>query len=112
MRRILLAPPLLVVIVLFGFGGCLDQGHQITYVNETDRTIVGYLGDGLDDRDWVLGPGETVKLGTLKSVWDDVIVFRDEQKNVLGRLELTWDELKNQDYRVVVREEDLVSSAE
>jgi hypothetical protein len=105
MSRILLAS--LFLAATAPFAACLDQGHAVTYVNETDQTVIIYYGDDLDDREWVIGPGEVDEVGTLKHVWTDVLVFRDEDGNVLERRELTWGELKAQDYRVVIRAEDL-----
>ncbi|MEX2236839.1 MAG: hypothetical protein WEB00_04785 [Dehalococcoidia bacterium] len=78
-------------------------------MNATDSILYVYLGDGLgaDDGPDVL-PAETeTKLGTIKAVWEDVIVVRVASENILLRQELTWDELGDQGFRVVIDEQDL-----
>ena len=96
--------PALIVVTL-AFAGC-DHGAGITWVNETDQTVVVYLGEDLDDIDVRLLPRSTnMKVATIKAVWEDVVVLRDEEGTVLFRQELTWDELKAQGFRFEITEE-------
>ncbi len=98
-----LVTPALIVVTL-AFAGC-DPGAGITWVNETDKTVDVYLGEDLDDFDVRLLPRSNMEVGTIKAVWVDFIVLRDEEGTVLFRQELTWDELKAQDFRFEITEE-------
>lgn len=101
MRRLMI--PALIVITL-AFAGC-DPGAGITWVNETDKTVDVYLGEDLDDFDVRLLPRSIKEIATIKAVWEDVVVLRDEEGTLLFRQELTWDELEAQDFRFVVTPE-------
>ncbi len=101
MQRLVI--PTLIVVTL-AFAGC-DPGAGITWVNETDQTVDVYLGDDLDDFDGSLPPHSSTEAATIKAVWEDVVVIRDEEGTVLFRQELTWDELAEQDFRFVITEE-------
>jgi len=79
-----------------------DPGAEITYVNQTNQRIGVYLGDNPKNRDLILEPQETREGGTIKAVWQDVVVFRNDQGEVLYRMEITWDELERQGYRIVI----------
>lgn len=87
--------------------GC-DPGADVTYVNDTATTVVVYLGDDLEKREAVIPPHSSDTGLTIDAVWEDVIVVRDEQGEVLLRQELTWDELEAQDFRFVIDENSLV----
>ena len=95
--------PALVVMTL-AFAGC-DPGAGITWVNETDQTVVVYLDDNFDDTGSQIEPHSSRTLDTIKAVWNDIVVLRDEEGTVLFRQELTWDELKAQDFRFEITEE-------
>jgi hypothetical protein len=84
-----------------------DPGAMVTYVNATDRRVIVYLGDDLDDRDAELAPYETVEGAMIEAVWEDVVVIRDPEGNVLFREPLTWSQLSDQDYRIVITDEGL-----
>ena len=95
--------PTLVVMTL-AFAGC-DPGAGITWVNETDQTVVVYFGEDLDDFDGSYPPHSITEVGTIRAVWVDIVVLRDEEGTVLFRQELTWDELKAQGFRFEITEE-------
>ncbi len=101
MRRLVI--PALIVVTL-AFAGC-DPGAGITWVNNTNRTVVVYLDDDFDDTGDQIDPQSSRTLGTIKAVWNDIIVLRNEEGTVLFRQELTWDELKAQGFRFEITEE-------
>ena len=103
----LVIPTLILMVV--AFTGC-DPGAEITWVNETDQTVDVYLGDDSNDFDGSYPPHSSTEVGTIKAVWDDVIVIRDRDGTVLFRQELTWDELAAQDFRFEITEEMLSTS--
>jgi len=82
-----------------------DPGAGITWVNETDVQLQIYLGDDLDDFDLSLAPHSSKEGATIEAVWEDVVVVRDQQSNILFRQEITWDELEAQDFRFEITEE-------
>ena len=84
-----------------------DPGATITYVNETDRTLIVYTADDreLDVYDALLEPHSTVRAGTIKMTFKDVVIVRDQAGNTLLRREITWDELEAQGFRFVITEE-------
>ena len=91
--------------------GC-DPGAELTWVNETDQDVFIYLGDGrdLDEFSHSLGPRSRIEgVATIIAVWKDVVVVRDRQGNILLRKEITWDELKAQDFIFVICPEDIGS---
>jgi hypothetical protein len=87
-----------------------DPGATITYVNETDRTVLVYTAEDLgpNEYDALLGPHSTVEATTLEMHFKDIVIVRDEDGNLLLRKEITWDELKAQDFRFVITEEMLL----
>ena len=102
MRRLVI--PALIVVMLTALTAC-DPGADITWVNDTNRTVVVYLDDNFDDTGDQIEPHSSRTLGTIKAVWNDIIVLRDEEGTVLFRQELTWDELKAQGFRFEITEE-------
>ena len=101
MRRLVIAA---LIVVTLAFAGC-DPGAGITWGNETDQTVVVYSGEDLDDIDVSLPPRSSMVVDTIKAVWEDIVVLRDEEGTVLFRQELTWDEFKAQDFRFEITEE-------
>ena len=88
-----------------------DPGPEITWVNQTDETVVVYLRDEFDrDLGTALPPHSTKMEGVIEGVWNDVVVIRDEQGNLLFRQKLSWDELDARGFRFVITE-DMLSSA-
>lgn len=88
--------------------GCLlaiacDEARTVTWENQTDSTVLIYLGDDLEDFDAELAPHSTKKLTTTRDVWEDVVVVRDSVGNELFRTDLSWDEFEDQDFRFEIR---------
>jgi len=83
--------------------GC-DPGAEIIWVNETDETANVYLGESEDDFDVSIQPHRTLRVDTIKAVWEDVVVVRDDAGNIVLRLEITWDQLKEQGFRFVIKD--------
>lgn len=96
--------PAAVSMGLLFAAGC-DPGATITYVNETDQRVSIYLGDSIDRFDVSIAPHSKAEVGTIATEWRDVVVVRDGQENVILRKEITWDELKAEDFRFVITEE-------
>src|SRR6266545_2873657 len=95
-------------LLLLGLGAC-DPGAGITWVNQSDQPVNVYLGDRLDDFSVSVAPNSSKEdVATIKHVWKDVVVLRDDQGNVLTRQQLTWDDLEAQGFRFVITE-DLIS---
>jgi hypothetical protein len=82
-----------------------DPGHSVTWVNETGRTVSVFAGDDPEDLVTTLSPHSSKELGELKHLWEDVVVVKDEDGSILSRKEITWEELKAQDWRIVITEE-------
>jgi hypothetical protein len=95
------------LLLLFGaVATACDPGPEITWVNQTDETVVVYLRDEfVRDLGTALPPHSTKTEGVIKAVWNDVVVIRDEQGNMLFRRELTWGDFKAQGFRFVITEE-------
>jgi len=75
------------------------------WVNQTDRTIFVYSGDQLADRETTLRPHSSKEVAFADFLWQDLVVLRDDQGNVLFRQELTWGEFKAQGFRFVITED-------
>ena len=84
-----------------------DPGATVTYVNETERRISVYLGEGTgpDDFEVAIEPLSMVEVGTIATEWRDVVVIRDEDGNVILRREITWNQLKEEDFLFVITSE-------
>jgi hypothetical protein len=94
------------LLALFGaMATACDPGAGVTWVNQTDQTVLVYSGDQPDDYSTTLQPHSSQKLATADFLWDDVVVLRDEQGNVLFRQKLTWGDLKAQKFRFVITED-------
>ncbi len=100
---------ILLVVLPIALTAC-DPGAGITWISETDRTVVVFLDDEYDDSGVSVQPHSSRTLATIKAVWNDIIVLRDEEGTVLFRQELTWDEFKAQDFRFEITEEMLSST--
>ncbi len=101
-------PRLFIIVVLtviaFTTMAC-DPGAGVTWVNETDQTVLIYLGDEPNGTGTLLEPHSTKTEAVIKAVWEDVVVIRDRRGNILFRQEITWDELEAQDFRFEITEE-------
>jgi hypothetical protein len=95
------------LLALFGaMGTACEYGPDVTWVNQTDQSIVIYLSDELSDDLGTHLPPQSTKTEFLgDDLWKGMIVIRDEEDNVLFRQELTWDEFKAHGFRFVVTEE-------
>jgi hypothetical protein len=59
-------------------GTACDPGPEITWVNETDQTVVLYLRDQFEpDFGTTVQPHSTKIEGVIQAVWKDVVVIRD-----------------------------------
>jgi hypothetical protein len=89
--------------------GC-EPGAMVTYVNMTDKRVDVYLGDGARPDDFevievTIEPNSAKEIGTIETVWPDVVVVFDEDGNLVLRREITWDQLKDQDFVFVITED-------
>jgi hypothetical protein len=94
-----LAVPFLVLMAM----GLAHQGANITYVNGTAHTLRIYEGES--DFEFELKPFETRTFSTYKHSWNPPTVARTGDGRVVFSVDLTWDELKAQDYRIVIEEQ-------
>ena len=102
--RFALVIPVLLLLLAAVATGC-DPGAGVTWVNQTDQSVVIYLSDeGGSDRGNPLPPHSTITQAVIKHVWRGMVVIRDEQGNVLFRQKLTWDEFEAQGFRFVITE--------
>ena len=98
-----------IALVAAALAGC-DPGAGVTWVNETDDFVVVYLRDEFEpELGSVIPPRSSKTEGVIIAVWKDLIVVRDQAGHLLLREEITWDELKAQDFRFVIRQEDIES---
>jgi hypothetical protein len=83
------------------------SGATITYVNETDKTLIIYTADDREPEiyDALLEAHSTVRAGTVRITFKNVVIARDKDGNTLLRKEITWDELKAQGFRFVITED-------
>jgi hypothetical protein len=82
-----------------------DPGAGVTWSNETDQTVVLYLSHELNDRGTILEPHSTKTQAVIEAVWKGVVVVRDQRGNVLLREDISWDQLKAQHFRFVIRQD-------
>ncbi len=107
-RRFISLSALVVLLASAGFAGACDPGAGVTWVNETDDAILIYLRDDANpDSGSVVAARGTLTEGVIIAVWHDVVVVRDVAGKVLYREEVTWDELKAQDFTFVITEDDI-----
>jgi hypothetical protein len=79
-----------------------DEG-EITYANSTAYTLWVYDREG--DFRFELRPFETRAFSRYVQLWDPPMVAKTEDGRVVFSVDLTWDELKTQDYRIVIEEQ-------
>ena len=96
--------PLLGVLgaLLLSGAGC-DPGHNVTYVNRTPYML--WLYDAEDRVVTKLEPFETNTGGEFEHLWTGRRVARTGDGRVVFSVDLTWDELRAQDYRIVIEEQ-------
>ncbi len=95
---------LVIGFILLTGGFACDPGATVTWVNETDETVDIFAGDDAEDFVTTLQPHSSTKLGELEHLWEDVVLVKDQNGNVLIREEITWDELEKQGFRFVITE--------
>ncbi len=86
--------------------GCLDPGATITFENATSRTVVVYA----DGRPLVHGnadipPGESVAVADGESSWQEHLSALDENKQLVWEADITWGQLKQMGFLVVIEPE-------
>lgn len=88
-----------------------DPGAGVTWINETDETVVVHLSDepNRDSGTTVLAHSSKTE-AVISDVWNDVVVVRNEEGAVLLRVELTWNELEDGDFKFVISPADLGAS--
>jgi hypothetical protein len=105
-----LAPVLVLLSLCLGAltTGC-DPGAGVIYVNQTDRNLRFYGDDAAEDFMVELQPHSSVDAAVLEHLWTGLVVVKDTKGRTLLRRELTWEELEAQDFRIVVRPEDIAT---
>jgi ABC-type uncharacterized transport system auxiliary subunit len=93
----ILAPLLLAL----AFVAC-DPGATITYINETEQPVDIYLGTSPKAFDASVPAHSEKKVLTIRQVWNDRVIARDEHGAIVSEQHVTWDELKAQHFRVVI----------
>lgn len=85
--------------------GC-DPGFTITYVNDSDKTILIYYGDDnkLSEYDFIIQPHSIERAGVLTITFKGVIIGRNEDGNLLFRKKISREQFKAQDNRFVITE--------
>lgn len=68
--------------------GC-DPVAGVTLVNKTDKTVLIYFSDASNYRGTAVQPHSTKVTGIAKQVWKDVIVVRNEERELLFRQRIT-----------------------
>ncbi len=96
---------LVIGFILLTGGFACDPGATVTWINETDETVDIFAGDDAEDFVTTLQPHSSTKLGELEHLWEDIVLVKDRNGNVLMREQITWDELKAQGFRFVVTPE-------
>jgi hypothetical protein len=93
--------PICLLLIAATTAGC-EPVSTITYVNETDKTILIYIADDADlsEYDIIIQPHSTELSGTMNMNFKGVVIGRDEEGNLLFRKRSTWDDLKAQGFRI------------
>ena len=92
---------LAVALLATGLVAC-DQGHEITYENETAYNLIIYR---FGHEDFGIGPNETKEHTVLEFSPNSMPVeARNEEGTVIYSDSFTWDELKAADWKIVITE--------
>ncbi len=88
----------LLLLAMVGTTGC-DPAPGVTYQNRTGQTIAVSR-----DRfyEFMMEPGETTTYGTLEYSGSRVFEAWDENGNVIFSVTLTWEELRQQNWTIVI----------
>jgi hypothetical protein len=95
---------LVLVVAAIALTAC-EPGAGVTWVNETGQTVDIFAGEDAEDFVTTVQPHSSTRMGEFEHLWEDVVVVKDQTGNVLLYEEITWEELKAQDFRFVVTEE-------
>jgi hypothetical protein len=79
-----------------------DPGHTVTFENRTSHTVTVFRGGA---RDFVLKPSEKAGYTILEFAGSMAFEARNESGKVIYSETLTWEELKAQDWRIVITQE-------
>ena len=82
-----------------------EPGAGVTWVNETDETVDIFAGEDAEDFVTTLQPHSSIRMGEFEHLWEDVVLVKDQTGNVLITEEITWEELEEQGFRFVIRQE-------
>jgi hypothetical protein len=77
--------------------------HEVTWVNNTPYKLS--IRDSKDRSVTTLEPFETLTLGDAKFLWTDQTFAFSEDGRLISRIDLTWEQLKAQGYRIVIEEQ-------
>ena len=82
---------------------CSLHWEDVTYVNRMD-TRVWLYGDGAPIPRAELVPGESYTLGYKGGarIWEEHLVAKDGSGKIVWEDNITWDELKELGYRIVI----------
>jgi hypothetical protein len=92
------------VLGLLAIAGTHPHEGEITYANRTAYTLWVYDREG--DFQFELRSFETRAFSRYVQLWDPPMVAKTEDGRVVFSVDLTWDELKAQDYRIAIEEQD------
>lgn len=91
------------VATLLVFLAACDPGHSVTYVNNTPYRLRIY-----DAKDRLVAELEPFEMNTgteLEHLWTGRRVAKTQDGRVVFQADLTWEELKAQDWRIVIEEQ-------
>lgn len=94
----------LALLLLMGLVAC-DPGHGVTWTNHTDQKVTIYDGEQTDRQLVSLDPGQETRLADTEYVGSITYVVRDQEMKVLAEVPLTWDQLKQMNYRFDVTQQ-------
>jgi hypothetical protein len=82
-----------------------DGTHIIRWENPTRTHVLIYIGEGLQDFAVDLQPCGSKEQPIGADRWEGIVAVRSSQGDELYRSDLSWDELKGQDFTFQVRSE-------
>lgn len=85
-------------LILLSSVAC-DPGHGVTVVNESGQSITIYSGGHTEG---TLGPGQRKTFTYIKYAGQKLFEAQDEDGDVLFSEELTWQELRERRWRIVI----------
>jgi hypothetical protein len=91
------------VATLLVFLTACDPGHTVTIVNKTPYTLTVFDDDAVMVRE--VAPFGTTTGPQKKFLWKGRITAKTKDGRVVFQVDLTWDELKAQDWRIVIEEQ-------